>query len=169
MYRLWNQLSDRDVAQQNDWITQKLSSAYGIDIDSEFQKSAFYKRTEESIKLREHIFISKENEFVWPSDCEVKRIDGSVSGFCYGLVTMAGILVDGTVVQIGVLCDGTVVPCCLDANGDIPIGNVFTQEFKDIIKSETANNIYEGFKNRMVVNDFCKNCTYRLRFNKTER
>ncbi len=158
VYRLWNQFSDRDVAEQNEWITQKLSLAYGIDIDSEFEKSSFYKRTEQSIKLREHIFISKENEFVWPSDCENKQSCDFVSGFCYGLVTMAGILVDGTV-----------VPCCLDANGDIPLGNVFTQEFKDIIKSQTANNIYEGFKNRIVANDFCKSCTYRLRFNKTER
>lgn len=26
--------------------------------------------------------------------------------------------------HIGVLCDGTVVPCCLDHEGDIPLGNL---------------------------------------------
>ncbi len=158
VYRLWNQLSDRDVSEQNNWIIDKLSSAYNIDINNEFKNSSFYKRTEQSIKLREHIFISKENEFVWPSECENKQNNNIVNGFCYGLVTMAGILVDGTV-----------VPCCLDADGDISLGNIFEQEFKDIINSKMSLEIYEGFKNRIVANNFCKNCTYRLRFNKTER
>ena len=29
--------------------------------------------------------------------------------------------------QIGIHCDGTVVPCCLDADGGIPLGNLFQQ------------------------------------------
>ena len=40
--------------------------------------------------------------------------------FCYGLRD-----------QFGVLCDGTVVPCCLDHEGDLALGNLFTQPLEE--------------------------------------
>ena len=34
--------------------------------------------------------------------------------------------------QIAILVDGTVVPCCLDNNGDIPLGNIFEKTLEEI-------------------------------------
>jgi len=46
----------------------------------------------------------------------------SENGTCYALRD-----------HIGILVDGTVVPCCLDNNGDIPLGNIFDTNFSKII------------------------------------
>ena len=47
--------------------------------------------------------------------------------------------------QVAVLADGTVVPCCLDHEGDVPLGNLLTQELEEILDSPRARGIYEGF------------------------
>ncbi|HQJ60857.1 MAG TPA: SPASM domain-containing protein, partial [bacterium] len=66
--------------------------------------------------------------------------------------------------QIGILVDGTVVPCCLDSEGSIALGNINTQDFSSIIESERAEAIYEGFSSRNAVEDLCRKCGYRTRF-----
>ena len=76
-------------------------------------------------------------------------------GFCYGLRD-----------QIGVLCDGTVVPCCMDHEGDIPLGNLFQEELDEILSSARARAIYDGFSRRQVVEPLCQRCGYAGRFQK---
>lgn len=77
----------------------------------------------------------------------------NLRGFCRGLRD-----------QIGILADGTVVPCCLDRNGDMPLGNVFGENVGDILGRPRARALYDGFSARRVVEPLCANCTYRLRF-----
>ena len=43
------------------------------------------------------------------------------------------------------LWDGTVVPCCLDHEGDIPLGNLYQKTLEEILDSPQAQNIYNGF------------------------
>ena len=43
------------------------------------------------------------------------------------------------------LWDGTVVPCCLDHEGDIPLGNLYDGSLEDILSSPRARAIYNGF------------------------
>lgn len=74
-------------------------------------------------------------------------------GFCYGLRD-----------QIGVLCDGTVVPCCLDHEGDIPLGNLLTQPLEEILAAPRARAIYEGFSQRKITEELCRRCGYARRF-----
>ena len=93
--------------------------------------------------------MDKDNEFVWPSINNYKS-----NGYCYGLKT-----------QIGILVDGTVVPCCLDSNGVIDLGNIYKQNLKEIINSEKYNNLKKSFQNRKPCEELCKSCTFKERLN----
>ena len=62
--------------------------------------------------------------------------------------------------QIGVLADGTVVPCCLDHDGDIALGTLFSESMEDILQSPRAKAIYEGFLNGKATEPLCRRCGY---------
>ena len=103
-------------------------------------------------KLGDRVWLDPGDLFDWP---ELELAELRQTGFCYGLRD-----------QIGILCDGTVVPCCLDHNGDIPLGNLFEQELREILESPRARAVYEGFSGRKVVEPLCKRCGYATRFQK---
>ena len=63
-----------------------------------------------------------------------------------------------------VYCDGTVVPCCLDHNGDVPLGNLFLQDLKEIMSTDKARRIYDGFSQRKAAEELCRRCGYARRF-----
>ena len=56
--------------------------------------------------------------------------------------------------------DGTVVPCCLDNNGDIPLGNILENSLDEILNSEKALFIKHNFGNGKIVCDLCKTCGF---------
>ena len=101
-------------------------------------------------KLADRVWLDPGECFDWP-ELEINELRST--GFCYGLRD-----------QIGVLCDGTVVPCCLDHDGDIPLGNLFSQELSEILDSTRAKAIYDGFSGRKVVEPLCRRCGYAKRF-----
>jgi len=103
-------------------------------------------------KLGRRLWLEPGEKFDWP---DMSAEQGGETGFCYGLRD-----------QIGVLCDGTVVPCCLDHEGDIPLGNLFEQSLDGILASERARAIYEGFSRRQAVEELCRRCGYARRFDK---
>ncbi|MEG1001794.1 radical SAM/SPASM domain-containing protein [Clostridium sp.] len=109
-------------------------------------------RDSSGIKIRKNIYLNMAEKFEWPNidkDCEDTEI------FCYGLRD-----------QMGVLVDGTIVPCCLDSEGNIPLGNIFKTPLNDILEGERAKNLYDGFSRRCAVEDLCKKCGYAKRYKK---
>lgn len=98
------------------------------------------------IKLAERVYLNMAEKFKWP---EVSNSDQTEPVFCYGLRD-----------QIGILVEGTVVPCCLDSEGNIPLGNIYEEPLEQILQSERARNIYDGFSRRQAVEELCKNCYY---------
>ena len=80
-------------------------------------------------------------------------MDRGESCFCYGLRD-----------QAGVLCDGTVVPCCMDHEGDIPLGNLFSQSLGEILASDRAQRIREGFSRRRATEPLCRTCGFARKF-----
>lgn len=104
------------------------------------------------IKIGENIYLNQDSEFIWP---DLKNDAFGDRGYCYGLRD-----------QIGILVDGTVIPCCLDGEGKIALGNIFDQKLSEILSNERATKIYDGFSKRMVVEEMCKKCGFRTRFNK---
>ena len=101
-------------------------------------------------RIGEKIYIQYGDKFDWPT-LESDSINKNV--FCYGLRD-----------QIGILADGTVVPCCLDSNGDIPLGNIFEDDMEKILNSQKAQKIYNGFSNRTACEELCKRCSFVRKF-----
>lgn len=101
-------------------------------------------------RIGERVYLEYGDKFDWP---DLGAEDGGDKVFCYGLRD-----------QIGVLCDGTVVPCCLDHEGDIPLGNLFQDDLEDILNTSRAKAIYEGFRDKKAVELLCRRCGYARRF-----
>ena len=108
-----------------------------------------WRQSRRSLVLAERVYLEPGEKFDWP---DMEAQNRSVS-YCYGLKD-----------QIGVLCDGTVVPCCLDHEGDIPLGNLFSQSMEEILDSDRAKAIFEGFARRQPVEELCRRCGYAERF-----
>ncbi len=100
--------------------------------------------------LAPNVFLEWGEKFDWP-DLSTPEEDSPT--FCYGLRD-----------QVGVLCDGTVVPCCLDHEGDIPLGNLQEQTLEEILNSPRARAIYDGFSQGRAQEKLCRRCGFARRF-----
>ncbi len=104
-----------------------------------------------SFRLAENLYLERESAFDWP-DLDAPE---APTEFCRALRE-----------QIAVLADGTVVPCCLDHEGDLALGNLFTQELDEILSSPRAQAMVDGFSQRKPSEELCRRCGYALRFNR---
>lgn len=136
-YRLWN---NGGADALNDQILSALTQYFPGNWVTE----------RKGTRIGERIYLEHGDKFDWP---DLAAADGGEQVFCYGLRD-----------QLGVLCDGTVVPCCLDHEGDIPLGNLFHREMEEILKTPKAKAIYEGFSARRAVEPLCRRCGYARRF-----
>ena len=136
-YRLWNQggLEERN---------REILAA----MEDFFPKP--WTEARQGIRIGEKIFLEHGDKFDWP---DLTAPEGGELLFCHGLRD-----------QLGVLCDGTVVPCCLDHDGDIPLGNLFEQSLEQILASPRARALYEGFSHRRATEELCRRCGYARRF-----
>lgn len=158
--RLWNLGSDAD----NSEILARLHEA--------FPDEWVPVRRGSGQRLAHKIFLEWGDRFEWPdqpeneekskcSSCGEQGCQKSnksessdtPSAFCYALRDQAGVLVDGTI-----------VPCCLDADGRIPLGNLFTDELEDALSSPRAKALYNGFSQRRAVEPLCQSCGFIKRF-----
>lgn len=102
-----------------------------------------------SFRLRERLYLERAQKFDWP---DLSAPDRGTQ-FCYGLRD-----------QFGVLADGTVVPCCLDHEGDIALGNLFTHSLEEILEGERASTLRESFSRRQPAEELCRRCGFAARF-----
>ena len=140
--RLWNEGGQNE---KNEEILQILSAEWGIPV----QELPLDGRNNR--KISQNLYLESAEKFDWP---DLSAPEGGVE-FCLGLRQ-----------QAAVLCDGTVVPCCLDGEGQIPLGNLFTQSMDEILASPRAKAIVEGFSRRQPTEDLCRRCGYARRFSK---
>ncbi len=138
-YRLWNQGGAETM---NSRILSRMEEA--------FPKPWIQQR--QGIRIGERTYLEYGEKFDWP---DLNAEQSSDRCFCYGLRD-----------QIGVLCDGTVVPCCLDHEGDIPLGNLLRQDLEEILDSPRAKAIYAGFSQGTAAEELCRRCGYARRFTK---
>ncbi len=132
-FRLWNQGGEEE---KNDEILSYLAEFFPKPWITESR----------GIRLGNKIYLEYGDKFDWP---DLSCAEGTDKLFCYGLRD-----------QIGVLCDGTVVPCCLDHEGDIPLGNLLVQDMEEILNCDRAKGIYNGFSGRKAVEPLCRRCGY---------
>lgn len=140
--RLWNEggLEDR-----NGEVLAFLSEKIGRDVEA-LPRDRRGNRT-----LRPNLFLERAEKFDWPDPA------APLSGaeYCHGLTH-----------QLAVLCDGTVVPCCLDCEGNIPLGDLFHQTLEEITASPRAAAMTAGFASRTPSEELCRRCGYAARFRK---
>ncbi len=137
VYRLWNQ---GGAEAKNGEILTAMAA--------HFPKP--WKQERNGQRIGDRVYLEYGEKFDWP-DLQAPEDRGEL--FCYGLRD-----------QLGVLCDGTVVPCCLDHNGDIPLGNLYTQNLEEILNSPRATALYDGFSRKQPSEDLCRRCGYARRF-----
>lgn len=135
--RLWNRGADSDC---NDDIEELLQWYFPQQ----------WTENSKGYRIDDKLFLEYGDRFAWP-DKDAPVQEGKV--FCYGLRD-----------QFGILVDGTVVPCCLDSEGVIDLGNIFTQELSDILSTQRAKSIAEGFRCGKAEEDLCRRCGFAQRF-----
>ena len=155
--RLWNMsresLQDRDSLNFKivEFIKKELEPDCDIKSLAESTFFAMEKNRKKNFRLKENIFLGMAEQFAWP---DITQSPHTVcKGFCYGLRN-----------QIAILSDGTVVPCCLDSDGNIPLGNIFDSSLEEIYLSERSQNIYNGFTNMKAVEPLCQSCGYMKKY-----
>lgn len=102
-----------------------------------------------SWRLGERLYLEQAEKFDWP-DLNAPETNPR---FCLGLRE-----------QAAVLCDGTVVPCCLDHEGDIPLGNLLEQSLEEILDSPRARALVRGFSDGKPSEALCRRCGFATRF-----
>ncbi len=135
--RLWNQGIDD---KRNDSVLTLLHQVFPCE----------WSPNNRGMKLQEKLFLEWGARFTWP---DKDAHDGGADVSCYGMRD-----------HFGILCDGTVVPCCLDSEGGIPLGNVFSRDLKEILSSSRAQAIKRGFECRRATEELCRRCSYARRF-----
>jgi len=141
IYRYWT-LEDNKLNEKSTNIVDKIKNYY--DLSPETVEKI---KTENHIKIRDNLYIDKKNEFIWPN---LENDYYNEIGTCYALKD-----------QLAILVDGTVVPCCLDSDGVINLGNIYTQDLEEIINSERYQQMKTGFLNNKVYEELCKHCSFK--------
>ncbi len=137
VYRLWNQ---GGAEAKNQEILSRMKEHFPGD----------WVQMRQGIRIAHNVYLEHGEKFDWP---DLQAEEGGETLFCYGLRD-----------QLGILCDGSVVPCCLDHEGDLTLGNIFTQEMEEILASPRAKAIYDGFSQKQAVEPLCRRCGYARRF-----
>lgn len=101
-------------------------------------------------RIRNKLHLEYGERFEWP---DMEKEDRGSDVYCYGLKD-----------HFAVLCDGSVVPCCLDREGTVNLGNIFTDSPDKILSSERAVYMKQGFRNRQATEELCRKCGYARRF-----
>ena len=129
--RLWNQ-GGRES--ENEQVMQLLEK---------YVQKPWHERPD-GYRLCENLYLEFDRKFRWP---EAREEEATHEVFCKALHK-----------QIGVLVDGSLVPCCMDHNGDITLGNLFTQSLDEILDSPRAKAMTEGFRHHKATELLCWNC-----------
>lgn len=140
VYRLWN---EGGAEKENEQIIAKMKEYFPGPWTARF----------DGYRIGERVYLEFGKTFSWPENdaADTSPIDGRY--FCYALRD-----------QFGVLSDGSVVPCCLDHDGELCLGNIFTTPLSEILVSPRAKAIYDGFSAGTAVEALCRKCGYASRF-----
>ena len=142
VFRLWN--ADSADAKGRNLSNPKIE---------EFLHSRFegpYTKRPRGVRLAKYIFLEYGDTFVWPIESDA---DEREALYCHALSD-----------QVAILADGSVVPCCLDSEGVMTLGNIFTSSLAEILEGERAVKIKKGFGNGCAEEPLCKKCSYARRF-----
>ncbi len=136
--RLWNEGHDGG---RNEEIVRLMREKFA---DGEWTQA------KDGARIRHRLHLEYGERFEWP---DMNANDGGERVFCHALCD-----------HFGILCDGTVVPCCLDAQGELALGNALAEPISEILSSERAKRILSGFRHKTASEELCRRCGYARRF-----
>ncbi len=139
--RLWNSSFGKNNAEEQDFSQTVLNYAKNY-FNTEMIK------TRNGYKVKDKLFFEWGDKFDWPGYSSRKE-----ELYCHALK-----------LQFGILCDGSVVPCCLDYDGAMRLGNIFSSELDSALSSERAKKIYSGFRHNFAYEQPCKTCGFARKF-----
>lgn len=134
--RLWN-LNPNFTAPKKNFEFYKI-------LEQHFQTKIDIKQKQN--RLQRHILLHQARLFKWVS-LEDDFLQNT--GVCYALKE-----------QIGILSDGSLVPCCFDTKADIFLGNVFKQNFNELLNSKRLKVMKEAFTQNKRIEALCQRCEF---------
>ena len=143
-YRLWNKEEDNSQQDYNTQVIQTIFEKLGVDIPSDMDMQS------KKLRVISKVLFNYDNLFEWPSLTADFVGD---KGHCHGLSS-----------QMAILSTGEVVPCCFDYEAEIKLGNSKDESLHDILTNTRSRNLIDGFKAGNVVEELCKHCSYRQKF-----
>ncbi len=152
-FRLWAK-DNHDGAGFNEHVAQYLASVFCKNTMTGVAdgRTLSIEARKRGITVADHVYLHVSTPFEWPRIDDVAVSENDC--FCMGLRD-----------QVAVLVDGTVVPCCMDFDGIMKLGNLKEQSLTEIIQSEMALDLIDGFSKREARLSLCKVCKFReLRF-----
>jgi len=138
--RLWN-TSNVESAYFNTLCSEQIAKQFELTIQLLNEKTSG-----NGVKLADHIFLQRAPRFEWPDENNPQT---QTQKNCYALRD-----------HIAILADGQVVPCCLDADANMKIGNIFTENLVDLLATDKAKDIKKGFEQRKIVEPLCATCGF---------
>ncbi|MBI3873858.1 MAG: SPASM domain-containing protein [Arcobacter sp.] len=139
--RLWNLDKENSENTFNNKVFKILEQYFKISLENA--------QDTKQIRLENQVLLHFDNYFEWPNMASTQE----TNGYCKGLSS-----------HFGILSSGIVVPCCLDGFGDVSLGNLKNETLENILNKEKTNNIISGFKSNIALEELCKKCTYKDRF-----
>ena len=133
--KLWNGGGQNAL---NEEIMQKISAYFGTQPTP----------ARRGFTVTQNVHVDLADRFGWPD----LSADETPPRFCMALRD-----------QLGVLWDGTAVPCCLDADGSLALGNLLTDSVEEILNSQRAKRIKDGFSQGRAAEDLCRRCDFAKR------
>ena len=143
--RLWNQGGlDKENEQVMDYIAKYVPRPW--------------KERPDGFRICDNLYLEFDRKFEWPSGESSMNNDASEKETATGKNVKREVFCKALLKQIGIQSDGSLVPCCLDHNGDVILGNLFTQSLEEILSSPRAKAMIEGFQHHTATEALCQNC-----------
>jgi len=139
--RLWN-TSNQTSEDFNRLCIVQLSKQFNLSKDILLTENT----KGNGLKLADHIFLQRAPRFEWPDE---NQTGVQTTKTCYALRD-----------HIAILSDGQVVPCCLDANANMKLGDIFTGNLAEILETKRAKDIKKGFEQHKIVESICATCGF---------
>ncbi|EDZ62494.1 Radical SAM domain protein [Sulfurimonas gotlandica GD1] len=143
-YRLWNEEKNNSHEDYNKEVISIMFNKLGVEL------SKVEADTKKSLRVISKVLFNFDSLFTWPS-LEAPFV--SDKGYCHGLSS-----------QMAILSSGEVVPCCFDYEAVVNLGNIKDESLEKIVASSRSYDMIEGFKSGNILEELCKHCAYRTKF-----